>query len=173
MKKILITVLVSLFLTTATAQSWFGLKAGANIESYDTDFASSGSQGAYHSHVHWDGFHLGIFGKFKQEYGVWGFQPELLYSYSSYQEYGEIPLNLLWEPFGDSPVGIYVLGGPYGKFQIHRNDCERNVQHKDFQWGIGAGIGLRIQHFQLEWKWNWDSEKWRQDHCYLSASVLF
>ncbi|MDR0861081.1 MAG: porin family protein [Candidatus Peribacteria bacterium] len=173
MKNLIFIMLVIFSFTTANAQSWFGFKAGANIESYETSLSSSGSAGEYKSQVHWDGFHVGIFGKFRQEYGVWGFQPELLYSYSSQQEYGEIPLNLLWEPFGNSPVGIYALGGPYGKFQIHRNSQETVFRHKDFQWGLGVGIGLRIQQFQLEWKWNWDSDKWQQDHCYLSASVLF
>ncbi|MDR0606944.1 MAG: hypothetical protein LBG52_01005 [Candidatus Peribacteria bacterium] len=176
MKKLGIILGLLTLVSTTSAQSWFGIKAGLNIERYvQTVETHSGLEGDYHASVHWDGFHIGIFGKFRQRCGVWGFQPELLYSQSSREHCGIIPLNLLWEPFGDSPVGIYALAGPYGQFHKYysKNLTPLYGRHNDFVWGFGIGGGLRILHLQIEGKWNWNAECWQQNQCFLSVAVLF
>ncbi|MDR3169352.1 MAG: porin family protein [Candidatus Peribacteria bacterium] len=173
-KKLGVILGLMLLVSTVSAQSWLGIKAGLNVESYKQKVETSEMEGDYRFSAHWDGFHVGVFGKFRQEYGVWGFQPELLYSQSTRGRKGILPLNLLWEPFGNSPVGIYALAGPYGEWKSHsRKEFKNQFRENDFGWGFGVGAGLRILHLQIEGKWNWNAEYWRQDCFNLSVSVLF
>lgn len=150
--------------TTANAQSGFGIKAGLNFNSM-SDVSISNLPSTVNEKT---GFHFGVLYKLKLPLGL-ALQPELLYTQKSstisgagFAEkidnkvgYLQLPVNLQW---GIDLVLFrpFVAVAPYIGYAVTTKTSIEDFDYKKLQYGVGCGVGLEIWKLQITGKYNWD-----------------
>lgn len=168
-------IVVSLFLT-ASVNSYsqgrifhMGIKAGLDFTNMNTDLPVRKFLKTY------TGFNTGLVFNFNLPLGF-EIQPELLYVQSGVRVDNDflknfkanfkrgalrIPVNIQWGFNILDMVKPYIVVSPYmgcalfndGKLLDYDFDAK---EYNQFEYGIGAGVGLRVWKLQLAFKWNWE-----------------
>ncbi|MEF9931186.1 MAG: porin family protein [Bacteroidales bacterium] len=153
--------------TTVNAQSGFGIKAGLNFNSM-SDIKIKDLESSVKGKT---GFHVGVLYKISLPFGL-AVQPELLYSqksstvstfnalgaakkYESKVGYLQLPVNVQW---GVDLVLLrpYLQVSPYIGYAVSTKTDYKNLDYKNFQYGIGVGAGIEVWKFQIIGRYCWD-----------------
>ena len=181
MKKSLFTLLLLSLAMGLSAQTHFGIKGGLNFNSIkDIEFANKSVSNN-------TGWHAGVLLQIKLPMGL-AFQPELLYSVKNFGDkdqkfdlnYLEMPLNLQW---GIDLLILrpFVMAGPYFSYLAgHGGKAKDWDGVKNFDYGLGAGIGIDIWKLQVTGKWSWgfgklgnvESGDWKVNNSTLNGFQL-
>lgn len=158
-------VFAALLSWTANAQTHFGVKAGINMSSIDRTHVKDNL-----------GYQAGLV--FHSELPLWfSLQPELLFHVKGARVtdlkngafglgYLEVPVNVQWGPyFMDRNIRVFVQGTPFIGYAISKdmkdasgNDYDwKNINR--FEYGAGAGVGVKLWAFQLTCQYNWNFGK--------------